>query len=108
MSMTASLSTQNLSLKISKADSAEMYPAHYQSQKQHEELPDVGPRQYYASQKSFVNDGLKNIVQIEHPRHRSLSNFITNALSAIAAYCLLPKKPSVSLEFMSDNQFTLF
>ena len=32
-----------------------------------------------------VNDELKNIAQIEHSRHRSFANFITNALSAIAA-----------------------
>ncbi len=55
-----------------------------------------------------VNDELKNIAQIEHSRHRSFTNFITNALSAIAAYCFFPKKPSVSLEFVLDNQLTLF
>ena len=55
-----------------------------------------------------VNDELKNIAQIEHSRHRSFANFITNALSAIAAYCFFPKKPSISLEFVSDNQLTLF
>lgn len=55
-----------------------------------------------------VNDELKNIAQIEHSRHRSFANFITNALSAIAAYCFFPKKPSISLVFVSDNQLTLF
>lgn len=55
-----------------------------------------------------VNDELKNIAQIEHSRHRSFANFITNALSAIAAYCFFPKKPSISLEFVSENQLTLF
>ena len=55
-----------------------------------------------------VNDELKNIAQIEHSRHRSFTNFITNALSAIAAYCFFPKKPSISLEFITDNQLTLF
>jgi len=29
-------------------------------------------------------------------------------LSAIAAYCFFPKKPSISLEFVADNQLTLF
>ena len=33
---------------------------------------------------------------------------MTNALSAIAAYCFFPKKPSISLEFVPDNQLTLF
>ena len=55
-----------------------------------------------------VNDELKNIAQIEHSRHRSFANFITNALSAIAAYCFFPKKPSISLPFVADNQLTLF
>lgn len=55
-----------------------------------------------------VNDELKNIAQIEHSRHRSFENFITNALSAIAAYCFFPKKPSISVEFVDDNQLTLF
>ncbi|WP_288321675.1 IS982 family transposase [uncultured Alistipes sp.] len=55
-----------------------------------------------------VNDELKNIAQIEHSRHRSFTNFITNALSAIAAYCFFPKKPSISLEYVFDNQLTLF
>ena len=55
-----------------------------------------------------VNDELKNIAQIEHSRYRSFINFITNALSAIAAYCFFPKKPSISLEFITDNQLTLF
>ncbi len=55
-----------------------------------------------------VNDELKNIAQIEHSRHRAFANFITNALSAIAAYCFFPKKPSISLDFVTDNQLTLF
>ncbi|MCX4294778.1 MAG: IS982 family transposase, partial [Prevotella sp.] len=50
----------------------------------------------------------KNIAQIEHSRHRSFANFITNALSAIDAYCFFPKKPSISLAFVADNQLTLF
>ncbi len=55
-----------------------------------------------------VDDELKNIAQIEHSRLRSFANFITNALSAIAAYCFFPKKPSISLPFVADNQLTLF
>lgn len=48
-----------------------------------------------------------NIAKIDHSRLRSFANFTTNALSAITAYCLLPKKPSVSLKFVTDNQLTL-
>ena len=54
-----------------------------------------------------VNDELKNIAQIEHSRHRSFANFITNALSAIAAYCFFPKKPSIYLDLAADNQLIL-
>lgn len=43
-----------------------------------------------------VNDFLKNICEIEHSRHRSITNFLVNLLSALAAYSLLPKKPSIS------------
>ncbi|MDE6780314.1 MAG: IS982 family transposase [Ruminococcus sp.] len=42
-----------------------------------------------------VNDFLKNICDIEHSRHRSVTNFIVNLISALAAYSFLPKKPSV-------------
>jgi len=38
-----------------------------------------------------VNDELKNICQIEHTRHRSFDNFITNLLAGLIAYSLLPK-----------------
>ena len=55
-----------------------------------------------------VNDELKNIAQIEHSRHRSVCNFMVNAVSAIAAYCFFPKKPSIAVETYSDNQLVLF
>lgn len=42
-----------------------------------------------------VNDELKNICQIEHSRHRSFGNFISNTLAAIATYCFFPKKPTI-------------
>jgi Transposase DDE domain len=45
-----------------------------------------------------INDQLKNISQIEHSRHRSIDNFMVNLLSAIAAYTLQPKKPSLNLD----------
>ena len=54
------------------------------------------------------NDELKNITQIEYSRLRSFTNFITNALSAIAAYCFFLKKPSISLDFVFDKLITLF
>jgi len=44
-----------------------------------------------------VNDHLKNNEQIEHSRHRSLTNFSTNVLAGLIAYQLQPKKPSLRL-----------
>ena len=62
--------------------------------------------------KNFVvdknNDELKNIAQIEHSRHRSVCNFAANLLGAVDAYCYFPKKPSIQVVRVLDNQLTLF
>ena len=50
-----------------------------------------------------VNDLLKNVCQIEHTRHRSVNNFITNLIAGLLAYNLMPKKPSLNLEII-DNK----
>ena len=42
-----------------------------------------------------VNDHLKNNEQIEHSRHRSLTNFSVNLLAGLIAYQLQPKKPHI-------------
>ncbi len=42
-----------------------------------------------------INDQLKNSNQIEHTRHRSPKNFLTNLLAGLIAYQLQPKKPSL-------------
>ncbi len=42
-----------------------------------------------------VNDELKNICQIEHSRHRSFENFLTNQISGLIAYSFFPKPPSI-------------
>ena len=55
-----------------------------------------------------VNDELKNIAQVEHSRHRSVCNFAVNLLGAIAAYCYFPKKPTIQVARVFDNQLTLF
>ena len=44
-----------------------------------------------------VNDQLKNIFSLEHSRHRSLFNFLVNALAALIAYSYQPKKPSLQM-----------
>ena len=38
---------------------------------------------------------MKNICDTGHSRHRSVTNFLVNLVSALAAYSFLPKKPSV-------------
>ena len=38
-----------------------------------------------------INDMLKNTAQVVHSRHRSVSNFIMNLISALGAYCLTLK-----------------
>jgi transposase len=45
-----------------------------------------------------VIDQLKNISQIEHSRHRSVSNFFVNVLCGLIAYCRQPTKPSLGLD----------
>lgn len=55
-----------------------------------------------------VNDELKNICQIEHTRHRSFTNFITNLIAGLLAYSFLPKKPSIKVDFVDQDQLVLF
>jgi hypothetical protein len=43
-----------------------------------------------------INDQLKNTEQIEHTRHRSPRNFLTNLLGGLIAYQLQPKKPALN------------
>ena len=45
-----------------------------------------------------VIDQLKNISQIEHSRHRSVTNFFVNVLCGMIAYCHQPAKPSLGLD----------
>lgn len=45
-----------------------------------------------------VNDILKNVCDIEHTRHRSFGNFITNLISGLIAYSFYPTKPSLRLD----------
>ncbi len=60
-----------------------------------------------------INDMLKNVAQIVHTRHRSISNFIVNLLAGIASYAFYDTKPSINMEFdMGETekakQLTLF
>ena len=50
-----------------------------------------------------INDVLKNICYIEHSRHRSVANFLTNLIAGLLAYSFLPKKPSI--RFQTEQTF---
>jgi hypothetical protein len=54
-----------------------------------------------------IIDQLKNIFQIEHSRHRSLPNFMTNIFSALIAYNFSEKKPSIKMNYRDTKQLTL-
>jgi hypothetical protein len=51
-----------------------------------------------------VNDQLKNISQIEHHRHRSISNFMVNLVAGLVAYTWQPKKPSLNINMPEMNR----
>jgi len=55
-----------------------------------------------------VNDELKNICQIEHSRHRSFGNFLSNLIAGLIAYSFLPKKPTIRYQTVKSNQIALF
>ncbi len=55
-----------------------------------------------------VNDGLKNICQVEHSRHRSFINFVVNLLAGLAAYSFFPKKNRLSNLKLQNQTKLLF
>lgn len=55
-----------------------------------------------------INDELKNICQVEHSRHRSFENFISNLISGLIAYSFFPKKPSIKYDREDTNQLALY
>jgi hypothetical protein len=44
-----------------------------------------------------INDQLKNLSQIEHTRHRSVTGFMVNLVAGLVAYSSRPTKPSLGL-----------
>jgi hypothetical protein len=54
-----------------------------------------------------VNDQLKNISYLVHSRHRSLHNFMLNLITALIAYTLQPKKPSLKLNEPVQEFFSI-
>ena len=49
-----------------------------------------------------INDQLKNISQIEHSRHRSLSNCMINVVAGLLAYSYQEKRPSLNIRADHD------
>ena len=45
-----------------------------------------------------VNDQLKNVSQIEHTRHRSVWNFLSNLMGGLLSYTFQREKPSLNLQ----------
>jgi hypothetical protein len=45
-----------------------------------------------------INDQLKNIFDLEHSRHRSLTNYMTAVVAGLVAYSYQDKKPSLNLK----------
>ena len=54
-----------------------------------------------------INDPLKNISQIEHSRHRSVKNFMTNLLAGLIAYTWQPKKPKINIGLKEATQLQI-
>lgn len=52
-----------------------------------------------------INDELKNISQIEHTKHRSFANFISNLIGRLTAYTFLPKMPSINVKIETRVQY---
>nr|WP_317614805.1 transposase [Pedobacter suwonensis] len=55
-----------------------------------------------------VNGELKNICQIEHSRHRSFANFISNIIAGLIAYSFFPKKPAINYQTKQSSQIFAF
>jgi transposase, IS4 family (fragment) len=46
----------------------------------------------------------KNIVQIEHTRHRSIGGFATNLMATMPAYSFLPKSHHFNIEIIERER----
>ena len=55
-----------------------------------------------------INDQLKNISQINHTRHRSPINFMTNLVCGLIAYTHQEKKPAIKIERFNFNELAIF
>lgn len=55
-----------------------------------------------------VNDQLKNISQIEHTRHRSVTNAMVNLIAGLIAYTYQEKRPSLRVPLHEVKELTDF
>lgn len=55
-----------------------------------------------------VNDRLKNVCHIDHTRHRSPRNFLSNLSAGLIVYNFYPKKPLLNLDIIDCNWLALF
>lgn len=65
---------------------------------------------FFLSKRGIVEtviDQLKSICQIEHTRHRSPFNFMSNLLAALVAYVLRPRKPSLKFDLNANTTLAL-
>ncbi len=54
-----------------------------------------------------INDQLKNISQIEHSRHRSMTGFMLNLMGGLIAYCLKENKPTLNISDVEYNMMVV-
>ena len=54
-----------------------------------------------------IKDELKNMTQIEHSRHRSVTGFTMDLMADLAANSFLPKKPMIDLDRVSPCEYGL-
>lgn len=67
-------------------------------------------KKYLLSKRGFVEtiiDQLKNILHIDHSRHRSVTNFQVNLLGALLSYVFKPKKVSVPFASLNNHSLSL-
>lgn len=65
---------------------------------------------YLLAQRAIVESviqQLKSICLVEHSRHRKPDNFLANTLSALVAYTLKPRKPSINQRSIMDYSYSL-
>lgn len=68
-------------------------------------------QKYFLSKRGLVEtviDILKNEIQIEHTRHRSINNFMANLISGILAYKFRSKKPAIKKPLPISQKFGLY